>query len=79
MAEFEAHEDMKGQDHLTLVIEARPEIQVFVAKNEKVSISVTGVRESRMETEQEIVQIPLDCAEQVGNALINIAKKYNAL
>lgn len=76
MAEKEAHEDLKGSEHLTMIIEPRPEIHVFVAKNERISILVKEVGEATDAVEEGIVQIPLDCAEQVGNALIEIANKY---
>ncbi|MBO4119864.1 hypothetical protein J5T34_03805 [Cupriavidus gilardii] len=79
MAEKEAHDDMPDQGHHTFILEARPEIQVFIAKNEKISIVVTQMRDERDSVDSDVVQIPLDCAEQVGMALINIAKKYTGL
>lgn len=78
MASKDAHDDMPNQQRHTLVLEARPEIQVFVAKNERISIVVHEIREDMDGVTSDVVQIPIDCAQQVGEALIKIAESYNA-
>ncbi|WP_331693515.1 hypothetical protein [Pandoraea sputorum] len=76
MATPDANEDVHEAFNDALLIEARPEIQVFLAKNGQISITSKTFSESSEAVETDIVSIPLDCAEDVAKALVRIAQNH---
>ncbi|OXJ16315.1 hypothetical protein CFB45_07040 [Burkholderia sp. HI2500] len=70
--EQEHHQD---DGNVELVIEHRPSIQVFRNRAGSVTVSVTSISESLEHVTSDSVAIPLECCEEVGNALIALANK----
>lgn len=60
-------------DDCELLIEPRPMIQVFLNKAGTVTVSVTSIHESLDRVEADSIALPLECCEEVGNALIKLA------
>ncbi|MGI0509069.1 hypothetical protein ABY44_39235 [Burkholderia sp. ZZQ-2] len=60
---------------LELLIEARPEIMVAPTSDGKVEIIVNSMDVDSQQVVREEVVFPLECAEQVAEALIALAKR----
>ena len=61
---------------LELLIEARPEIMVAPTSDGKVEIIVNSMDVDAQQVGREEVVFPLECAEQVAEALIALAKRH---
>ncbi|HDR9199642.1 hypothetical protein NX868_10355 [Burkholderia thailandensis] len=61
---------------LELLIEARPEILVGLNKAGTVDIIVNSMNEASDSIQRESVCIPLECCDEIGNALIALASKH---
>lgn len=61
---------------LELLIEARPEIMVAPTSDGKVEIIVNSMDVDSQQVVREEVSFPLECAEQVAEALIALAKRH---
>lgn len=61
---------------LELLIEARPQIMVGVNRHGTVDIIVNSMGDSIDSIEHGAVCFPVDCCEEIGNALIAIASKH---
>ncbi|AOK00168.1 MULTISPECIES: hypothetical protein [Burkholderia] len=61
---------------LELLIEARPEIMVAPTSDGKVEIIVNSMDVDSQQVVREEVVFPLECAEQVAEALIALAKRH---
>lgn len=61
---------------LELLIEARPEILVGLNKEGTVDIIVNSMNEQSDSIQREAVRIPLECCDEIGNALIALASKH---
>ncbi|KVP77512.1 hypothetical protein WJ92_02735 [Burkholderia ubonensis] len=61
---------------LELLIEARPEIMVAPTNDGKVEIIVNSMDVDSQQVVREEVVFPLECAEQVAEALIALAKRH---
>ena len=68
-------ENKNQQPPLELLIEARPEIMVAPTNDGKVEIIVNSMDEDSEKVVRGEVVFPLDCAEQVAEALIALAKR----
>lgn len=55
-------------------IEARPSVSVFVAENGNLQINVTRINEREDKVEFNSVELPLECVQQVAEAMLRIAK-----
>ncbi|KGE06464.1 hypothetical protein LA03_31735 [Burkholderia gladioli] len=60
---------------LELLIEARPEIMVAPTHDGNVEIIVNSMDVDSQQVVREQVEFPLECAEQVAEALIALAKR----
>ncbi|HDV6327468.1 TPA: hypothetical protein RJR39_003561 [Burkholderia cenocepacia] len=60
---------------LELLIEARPEIMVAPTSDGKVEIIVNSMDVDSQQVVREEVVFPIECAEQVAEALIALAKR----
>ncbi|VVE10124.1 hypothetical protein [Pandoraea commovens] len=61
---------------LELLIEARPEVLVGLNRHGTVDIIVNSIGESGESVERGAVCFPVECCEDIGNALIAIASKH---
>ncbi|WP_431018213.1 hypothetical protein [Burkholderia gladioli] len=66
-------EENQNLEHVELVIDSRPMIQVYLNRGGEVVVSVTGLDASLERVDSNYVCIPVDCCEDVGKALLAIA------
>ena len=64
--------ELPSDEHVIL---PRPYISAFFNKNGDVTITVIGVSEDNQNVETESVEIPVECAAELGRALIRLAKR----
>lgn len=62
-----------------LVIQARPQVSVELDERGEVVISVAGIDSAFERCEINEVSFPVECAEAVGRALLEIGGKHGAL